>query len=173
MDPLIPKFSAYELDYTADIQHKMRVPDKISYDSDRSLQGDEDKGTLRNYAVADLVLDSTKPNYKSPGYSPDILNNADVRGASLASASASALTGESKAAASANAYAASSPNLYQPKRTASIPDGSEQSIKRLEAQMAQIQRRLTSLEFQQNLVGTGISLYIAFKILRWLFRALQ
>lgn len=89
------------------------------------------------------------------------------------SASASALTGESKAAASANAYAASSPNLYQPKRTASIPDGSEQSIKRLEAQMAQIQRRLTSLEFQQNLVGTGISLYIAFKILRWLFRALQ
>ncbi|THD23266.1 hypothetical protein D915_003441 [Fasciola hepatica] len=173
MDPLIPKFSAYELDYTADIQHKMRVPDKLSYDSEKSLQGDEDAGSLRNYAVADLVLDSTKPNYRSPGYSPDLLSNADVRGVSMASASASALACESKAAATASAYTSSSPNLYQPAYKPSLPSDSEKSVKRLELQITQLQRRVSSLEFQQNLVGTGLTLYIAFKILRWLLRALQ
>ncbi|KAA3675699.1 uncharacterized protein DEA37_0013232, partial [Paragonimus westermani] len=78
MDPLIPKFSTYELDYTADIQHKMRVPDKISYDSDKSaILGEDEPISLRNYTVADLVLDSNTTPLNTPGYSPDILTNAD------------------------------------------------------------------------------------------------
>ncbi|KER28556.1 hypothetical protein T265_04605 [Opisthorchis viverrini] len=85
MDPLVPKFSPYELDYTTDIQQKMRVPDKISYDSDKSIIATEDEPiALRNYTVADLVLDVNNPSVKSPGFSPDLLNNSDVRGSTFA-----------------------------------------------------------------------------------------
>ncbi|KAF8562067.1 hypothetical protein P879_11381 [Paragonimus westermani] len=178
MDPLIPKFSTYELDYTADIQHKMRVPDKISYDSDKSaVLGEDEPISLRNYTVADLVLDSNTSSLNTPGYSPDILTNADVRGRSAASASATAHAQGKGAVASANAQAATGLELHPkdsltPVITSPTPSAAS-DIKRFESQVANLQKRVASLEFQQNLIGTGLTLYITFRILRWLLRVLE
>ncbi|VDP93705.1 unnamed protein product [Echinostoma caproni] len=89
------------------------------------------------------------------------------------SASANAVASDSQASATANAYAAaSSPDLRTVARVAS-PIGSEKSMERMESQIAHLRRRVSSLEFQQNIVGTGLTLYVAFRILRWLLRALQ
>ncbi|GAA52294.1 hypothetical protein CLF_107754 [Clonorchis sinensis] len=77
MDPLVPKFSPYELDYTTDIQQKMRVPDKISYNSDKSIIATEDEPiALRNYKVADLELMDASTDQLYEFFKP--LNETDV-----------------------------------------------------------------------------------------------
>ncbi|TGZ62289.1 hypothetical protein CRM22_007514 [Opisthorchis felineus] len=172
MDPLVPKFSPYELDYTTDIQQKMRVPDKISYDSDKSIIATEDEPiALRNYTVADLVLDVNNPSVKSPGFSPDLLNNSDVRGSSFARANATAESfgRDARAAASAHAMSVSSHPGSDPSAIVSA----KPSNKRLESQISDLQKRVASLEFQQGLIGTGLTLYLAFRLVRWLLRTID
>ncbi|KAG5441209.1 hypothetical protein CSKR_102422 [Clonorchis sinensis] len=155
MDPLVPKFSPYELDYTTDIQQKMRVPDKISYNSDKSIIATEDEPiALRNYKVADLVLDVNNPSVKSPGFSPDLLNNSDVRGPTFARANAAAESfgRDARAAATAHAMSVSSHLVSDSPTTVSA----KSSNKRLESQLSDLQKRVASLEFQQGLIGTEL-----------------
>ncbi|VDP84592.1 unnamed protein product [Schistosoma mattheei] len=90
MDDLYPKLSTYEFDYTTDINKKMRVPEKLSYDSDNSATLSEGHDvSFRNYPVADLsakpnytyftVLDAKRSTEYALGYSPDLLKNSDIR----------------------------------------------------------------------------------------------
>ncbi|KAF7258929.1 hypothetical protein EG68_06150 [Paragonimus skrjabini miyazakii] len=122
-------------------------------------------------------MDSNPPPSNCPGYSPDILTNADVRGYSAASASATAHAQGEGAVASANAQAATGLGLcpkdsLTPVLTSPTPLAASE-IKRFESQVTSLQKRVASLEFQQNLIGTGLTLYITFRILRWLLRVLE
>ncbi|KAF5397411.1 hypothetical protein PHET_09674 [Paragonimus heterotremus] len=122
-------------------------------------------------------MDSNPPSLNCPGYSPDILTNADVRGYSAASASATAHAQGEGAVASANAQAAIGLGLcpkdsQTPVLTSPTPLAAS-DIKRFESQVTSLQKRVASLEFQQNLIGTGLTLYITFRILRWLLRVLE
>ncbi|CAL8074928.1 unnamed protein product [Calicophoron daubneyi] len=175
MDPFNSALSAYELEYTKDIQRTMRIPEKISLDSEKPLAVVAE-GTLpiTEYPVADLVLDSTQRGLNSPGYSPDILDNTDVRPSSFSSATAHASakadsqTHGLRASASAEAQAITSnnppkvPPVEGQQLIASAP-----SVQLLEFELTRLRSRVTSLESRQTVIETCLTIYVVYRLLRW------
>ncbi|CAH8643557.1 unnamed protein product [Schistosoma haematobium] len=104
MGDLYPKLSTYEFDYTTDINKKMRVPEKLSYDSDNSATLSEGHDvSFRNYPVADL--NAKRSTEYALGYSPDLLKNSDIRSKLVCNAQAQASSQSSDGSAKANASA--------------------------------------------------------------------
>ncbi|KAH8857328.1 hypothetical protein KSF78_0009498 [Schistosoma japonicum] len=187
MDHLYPKLSDYEFDYTTDINKKMRVPEKLSYDSDNSGTLNESHDTsFRNYPIADLsallnfayfaVLDAKRSSKHTPGYSPDILNNSDIHSRTICNAQAQAssqLTDSSaKAEASAGAFCATSSRRTLEHRQASKPfNDSEEYLSLVNLRLVKLEKRISHLEYQQALIKGGLTMYILYRIIRWIIKS--
>ncbi|CAH8657688.1 unnamed protein product [Dicrocoelium dendriticum] len=144
-----------------EIQHKMRVPDKISYDSGiSSVVYDENP----------IPKDTSHAVFQSPGYSPDLLNNTDVRCSASATAVSQVNTYGMTATAKAHAQSTNGLTSTTPHSLVPPSPNPNAASKRLDSQIASFQKRISSLEFRQNLMETGITLYIAYRLFRWLFR---
>uniref|UniRef100_A0A5K4F3G8 Miff domain-containing protein n=1 Tax=Schistosoma mansoni TaxID=6183 RepID=A0A5K4F3G8_SCHMA len=186
MDHLYSKLSTYELDYTDDINKKMRVPEKLSYDSDNSATLSEGHDvSFRNYPVADLsgklnctyfaVLDAKRSSEYAPGYSPDILNNSDIRSKLICNAQAHASSqsadGSAKANASAGVFCETSSHRAQERlrvsKSSSTGDNEHVSI---DHRLIRLEKRISHLEFQQALMKGGLTVYILYRILRWVIK---
>ncbi|KAH8857327.1 hypothetical protein KSF78_0009498 [Schistosoma japonicum] len=177
MDHLYPKLSDYEFDYTTDINKKMRVPEKLSYDSDNSGTLNESHDTsFRNYPIADLILDAKRSSKHTPGYSPDILNNSDIHSRTICNAQAQAssqLTDSSaKAEASAGAFCATSSRRTLEHRQASKPfNDSEEYLSLVNLRLVKLEKRISHLEYQQALIKGGLTMYILYRIIRWIIKS--
>ncbi|XP_018646615.1 hypothetical protein Smp_125120.1 [Schistosoma mansoni] len=163
MDHLYSKLSTYELDYTDDINKKMRVPEKLSYDSDNSATLSEGHDvSFRNYPVADLILDAKRSSEYAPGYSPDILNNSDIRSKLICNAQAHASSqsadGSAKANASAGVFCETSSHRAQERlrvsKSSSTGDNEHVSI---DHRLIRLEKRISHLEFQQALMKGGLT----------------
>uniref|UniRef100_A0A5K4F334 Miff domain-containing protein n=1 Tax=Schistosoma mansoni TaxID=6183 RepID=A0A5K4F334_SCHMA len=174
MDHLYSKLSTYELDYTDDINKKMRVPEKLSYDSDNSATLSEGHDvSFRNYPVADL--NAKRSSEYAPGYSPDILNNSDIRSKLICNAQAHASSqsadGSAKANASAGVFCETSSHRAQERlrvsKSSSTGDNEHVSI---DHRLIRLEKRISHLEFQQALMKGGLTVYILYRILRWVIK---
>ncbi|KAK4467870.1 hypothetical protein MN116_008789 [Schistosoma mekongi] len=177
MDHLYPKLSDYEFDYTTDINKKMRVPEKLSYDSDNSGALSESHDiSFRNYPVADLILDAKRSSKNTPGYSPDILNNSDIHSRTICNAHAQASSqltdGSAKAEASAGAFCATSSRRTLEHHQASKPfnDGVEY-LSPVNHRLIQLEKRISHLEYQQAFIKGGLTMYILYRIIRWIIKS--
>ncbi|KAL7053523.1 hypothetical protein AAHC03_027049 [Spirometra sp. Aus1] len=175
MDPLSTPLSDYEWRYRTDINQRMRVPDKLSVDSARSelIPSENEYFSKRHGPKIYEDIEST------PGYSPDMLTNADIQ-------SSPALTAKAEASASASATVnftpgASAPANMDASRTQAIrAQGPKDEamkytiarISRLEAHVSRLSSHMRMLEQQQVVMGAAISLYVGYKIVRWLFRSI-
>ncbi|CAI2733201.1 unnamed protein product [Schistosoma spindalis] len=174
MDDLYPKLSTYEFDYTTDINKKMRVPEKLSYDSDNSATLSEGHDvSFRNYPVADL--NARRSSEYAPGYSPDILKNSDIRSKLICNAQAQASSqsadGSAKAHASAGVFCETSSHRAQERlrvsRSASAGNNEHVSV---DHRLIKLEKRISHLEFQQALMKGGLTVYILYRIIRWIIK---
>uniref|UniRef100_A0AA85JAC4 Uncharacterized protein n=1 Tax=Trichobilharzia regenti TaxID=157069 RepID=A0AA85JAC4_TRIRE len=167
MDHLYPKLTPYEFDYTTDINKKMRVPEKLSYDSDNSGTLSEGHDvSFRNYPVADIILDAKRPSENTPGYSPDILNNSDLKSKVFCSAQAhaSSQVNQDEASASANAHAGvvCETSCHRSKERLRLAKPSSQSsvdqqyLSTVEQNLVKLEERISHLEFQQAIFKGGL-----------------
>ncbi|CAH8603078.1 unnamed protein product [Heterobilharzia americana] len=158
----------------------MRVPEKLSYDSDNSgTLSEVNDVSFRNYPVADLILDAKRPSEHTPGYSPDILNNSDIRSKFSCNAQAHASSqaneeGSAKAQASAAASCETSSHQVQERVRISKPSCStiatNEYMSAVELRLSRLERRISHLEFQQVLIKSGLTIYILYRIMRWIIR---
>ncbi|CAH8641578.1 unnamed protein product [Schistosoma rodhaini] len=174
MDHLYSKLSAYELDYTDDINKKMRVPEKLSYDSDNSATLSEGHDvSFRKYPVADL--NAKRSSEYAPGYSPDILNNSDIRSKLIcnvqAQASSQSADGSAKANASAGVFCETSSHRAQERlRVSKSPSTGDNEHVSIDHRLIRLEKRISHLEFQQALMKGGLTVYILYRILRWVIK---
>ncbi|CAH8622153.1 unnamed protein product [Schistosoma bovis] len=176
MDDLYPKLSTYEFDYTTDINKKMRIPEKLSYDSDNSATLSEGHDvSFRNYPVADLILDAKRSSEYALGYSPDLLKNSDIRSKLVCSAQAQASSqssdGSAKANASAGVFCETSSHRAQERlrvsRSSSTGNNEHVSV---DHRLIRLEKRISHLEFQQALMKGGLTVYILYRIIRWIIK---
>ncbi|VDQ11044.1 unnamed protein product [Trichobilharzia regenti] len=148
MDHLYPKLTPYEFDYTTDINKKMRVPEKLSYDSDNSGTLSEGHDvSFRNYPVADITHASSQVN-------------------------------QDEASASANAHAGvvCETSCHRSKERLRLAKPSSQSsvdqqyLSTVEQNLVKLEERISHLEFQQAIFKGGLTLYILYRIMRWIIR---
>ncbi|CAH8636532.1 unnamed protein product [Schistosoma haematobium] len=164
MDDLYPKLSTYEFDYTTDINKKMRVPEKLSYDSDNSATLSED-----------LILDAKRSTEYALGYSPDLLKNSDIRSKLVCNAQAQASSqssdGSAKANASAGVFCETSSHRAQERlrvsRSSSTGNNEHVSV---DNRLIRLEKRISHLEFQQALMKGGLTVYILYRIIRWIIK---
>ncbi|BHF83425.1 hypothetical protein SprV_0902656700 [Sparganum proliferum] len=174
MDPLSTPLSDYEWRYRTDINQRMRVPDKLSVDSARSelIPSENEYFSKRHGPTVEIYEDVES----TPGYSPDMLTNADIQ-------SLPALTAKAEANASASATVNFTPGVSAPDagRTQAIrAQGPKDEamkytiarISRLEAHVSRLSSHMRMLEQQQVIMGAAISLYVGYRIVRWLFRSI-
>ncbi|KAL7054037.1 hypothetical protein AAHC03_026590 [Spirometra sp. Aus1] len=151
----------------------MRVPDKLSVDSARSeLIPSENEYFSKRHGPIEIYEDIES----TPGYSPDMLTNADIQ-------SSPALTAKAEANASASATVNFTPgaNMDASRTQAIRAQGPKDEamkytiarISRLEAHVSRLSSHMRMLEQQQVVMGAAISLYVGYKIVRWLFQLMS
>ncbi|CAH8555382.1 unnamed protein product [Schistosoma turkestanicum] len=178
MDNMFPNISTYDFDYSADINRKMRVPQKIILDSDNSVALSEaPDASFCNYPAADLNI--KRSSELTPGYSPDVLNNSDVHSKLVCNAKAQASSNSTGSSAKATASAGvslektSSHRTEEPLSVSKCPPTCSKEHGSIENRLVKLERRISHLEFQQAVMKSGLTMYILYRIIRWIMKSSQ